>query len=300
MEGVAMKVLVTGADGMLGGDICLAFANAGYDVIRTNRMSLDVCDAESALRVIASERPDVVVHAAAHTDADAGEVSPDIPYRVNTIGTWNVALACARSGAQLVYISSCGVFDGTKTTPYTELDVPAPLTHHHRSKLEAERIAASLVHDHFILRPGWLFGGRGDHRKNFVAQRFREAAGKESIVSANDRFGSPTYTLDFANAALEIIASQAFGLYHVVNSAPATRFEYVTECVAALGLRTRVDPVTSDRFPRAAPVPRSEALDTYFMRLRGFKPMRPWREALTEYTRTRLLPELNPSTAARA
>lgn len=295
-----MKILVTGGDGMLGSDVCLTLAARGHEIVATNRSAMDVVDADAVRRVIGEAHSEVVIHAAAHTNADIGEVSPDIPYRVNTIGTWNVALACEREGAQLVYVSSCGVFDGEKSTPYTELDVPHPLTQHHRSKLEAERIVTQIVREHFILRPGWLFGGHAAHPKNFVAARFREAAGESSIVSATDRFGSPTYTLDFAIAALDIIQSQAFGLYHVVNAGVASRFDYVSECISALGLDTKIEPVTSDRFPRAAPVPQSEALDTYFMRLRGLPTLRPWREALHEYTQTRLLPELRGAAASRA
>lgn len=287
-----MRVLVTGASGMLGSDVCEFAVGRGHEVVPVSRQVADVTDLAAVNAVVGEHRPDLVVHAAAFVDADAGERDPEPTYRANVAGTWNVALACARFGAQLVYVSSCGVFDGQKAAPYTELDTPNPLNHHHRSKLEGERIVASLVHEHFILRPGWLFGGRAEHRRNFVQARHREAAGKAVIHSACDRFGSPTYTMDFADAALRIVETQAFGLYHVVNAEPCSRYEYVAACLSALGLPTRVAPVTSERFPRAATLPAWEALDCLYMRLRSIAPPRPWRDALLEYTRTRLLPQL--------
>lgn len=293
-----MKILVTGADGMLGSDFCLYLRSAHHDVAATNRQTMDVTDADRVRRVIAEQRPDLVVHAAADSNADRGEIDPDTAFRVNAVGTWNVALACAEARAQLLYVSSCGVFDGKKKSAYTELDVAKPLTQHHRSKLEGERLVAAIVGEHFILRPGWLFGGGAAQQRNFVAQRYREALGKPSINSANDRFGSPTYTMDFARAAMTIVESQAFGLYHVANAGIASRFDYVSACIEALGLPAKVNPVSSDFFPRPAPSPVCEALDTYFMRLRGFPPLPAWRASITSYTHSRLLPELQSAAAS--
>lgn len=290
---LSMKILVTGASGMLGSDVYRFLEGAGYHVIAASRERMDVTQLPAVQRCLSEHHPDLVFHAAAHTDLDQAEREPDITYRINTIGTWNVALACARNRAQLVYVSTCGVFDGRKAAPYTELDSPNPLTHYHRSKYQAERRVAELVPEHFILRPGWLFGGRASHRRNYVANRYREALNRSVIRSATDRFGSPTYTLDFAASALEIVRSQAFGLYHVANSGACSRYEYVRNCLAGLGLATPLEPVTSDYFPRSAPVPAWEALDSYFLRLRGLAAPRPWQEALAEYVRARLQPELN-------
>jgi dTDP-4-dehydrorhamnose reductase len=294
-----VRFLVTGSGGMLGSDSCSVFRARGHEVIAAGRAMFDVTDSSAVHGAITRVRPDVVFHAAAHVDADEGERSPDLAYRINTIGTCNVAVACARERVRLAYVSSCGVFDGSKATPYTELDAPDPLTQHHRSKWFGERVVASLIADHLILRPGWLFGGSAAHKKNFVARRYDEAAGKDSIVSAVDRFGSPTYTMDFAAAALDIIEGGYSGIFHVVNDGHASRFEYVSECIAALGLPTKVNPVSSDSFPRSAPSPRSEALQSSMMKQHNLPPLRPWRDALHEYTKTRLLPELRPVIASR-
>ena len=277
---------------MLGSDWVWLLSESGHDVTAANRDLLDVTNVEQVRAQIGRVKPDLVIHTAAHTDCDQGEREPDLPMQINTIGTWNVVLACGDVGATLAYVSSCGIFDGNKTSPYTELDVPAPLTHHHRSKVRAEEIVASQLREHFILRPGWLFGGSAGHKKNFVAKRHREAVGVSSLESVNDRFGSPTYTVDFARAAMTLIDSRVYGLYHLANEEPCSRFEYVKGCVGAFGLTTEVVPVSSDQFPRAAPVPVSEALDNYFLKLRGFEPMRSWRDAMDEYVNERLIPEM--------
>ena len=277
---------------MLGSDWIPVLRAAGHRVTATTRETMDVTDLDVVRQVIGRERPDLVIHTAAHTDCDQGEQEPDISYRVNFVGTWNVALACGDVGAALAYVSSCGIFDGQKTTAYNELDTPAPLTHHHKSKVLAEQLVTSQISEHYIFRPGWLFGGRAAHKKNFVAKRHREADGRPELESVHDRFGSPTYTLDFAKAAMRLIQARAFGLYHLANEGACSRYDYVRGCVEACGLTTKIVPVGSERYPRLAPVPVSEALENYFLRLRGFPAMRNWREALQEYVSQRLLPEL--------
>jgi dTDP-4-dehydrorhamnose reductase len=253
---------------------------------------MDVRQLESVREAVSLERPDCVVHTAAFTNVDESERSPELAYMVNTLGSCNVALACADAGAVMVYVSSCGVFDGKKGKPYTEFDQPSPLTHYHRSKYLGEESVARFCRRHFIVRPGWLFGGNLQHKRNFVEGRRREAMSKHEIVSANDKFGSPTYTVDFAKQVLDLIETQAFGTYHVANLGFASRYEYVMETIRCLGLPNQVTAVESDFFPRLAPVPDCEALDNMCLRMRGILIMRPWPEAMQDYVRNRLLPEI--------
>jgi dTDP-4-dehydrorhamnose reductase len=277
---------------MLGSDWIPLLRAADHCVIATNRQTMDVTDLSRVREVVGREQPDLVIHTAAHTNCDQGEQQPDLPYKVNLVGTWNIALACGDVGSQLAYVSSCGIFDGQKSSPYTELDTPNPLTQHHKSKVLAEQIVSQQIREHYILRPGWLFGGRADHERNFVAKRHREALASDVLNSVSDRFGSPTYTVDFARAANRLIDARAFGLYHLGNQGACSRYDYVQGCLRALGRNNKLLPVDSEQFPRLAPVPVSEALENYFLRLRGFPPMRDWREAMNEYVSQRLLPEL--------
>ncbi len=295
MTHAPLRVVVTGASGMLGSDLAAAWREGGDDVLALGRSELDVTDLAAVRRALTAARAHVVVHAAAHTDVDGAERDPDLAHRINAIGSANVALGCMDAASDLVHVSSCGVFDGRKAAPYVETDRPAPLTRHHESKLAGEEAVRRLWPRHYVLRPGWLFGGAPSHRKNFVAARWREAKGKRTLESAGDRFGSPTYTLDFALAARRLVAARAYGLYHVANAGVASRADYVRGCLAALGLDVAVREVASSHFPRAAPVPAWEALDSRDLRLRGFPALRPWGEALGEYVRERLAGHLEPS-----
>jgi len=288
-----VKILVTGAGGMLGSDLCRVLEGYGHEVAAYARERLDVRELKQARELISLERPRCVIHAAAFTNVDESERNPDTAYAANTLGAWNVALACAQFDATLVYVSSCGIFDGQKETPYTEFDEPRPLTHYHRSKYLGEQLVARHSARHFIVRPGWLYGGSLTHRRNFVEARRREALTKPEIVSAKDKFGSPTYTVDFARQIMELIETEAYGTYHVANLGFGSRFDYVREIIKHLGLPNEVKPVGSDHFQRAAPVPDSEALEDCCLRLRGILRMRPWQEALEDYVKNRFLPELN-------
>jgi dTDP-4-dehydrorhamnose reductase len=288
-----VKILVTGAGGMLGSDFCPVLEESGHEVVAYTHEQLDVQRLDEVRRLISTARPDCVIHTAAFTNVDESERNPEAAYGANTLGAWNVALACAQSEAVMVYVSSCGIFDGQKAEPYTEFDPPAPLTHYHRSKYLGEQLVAAHCPRQFTVRPGWLFGGSIQHRRNFVEARRREALAKPEIVSAKDKFGSPTYTVDFARQVIELIGTEAYGTYHVAGVGSASRYEYVREIIKQLGSPSEVRAVGSDFFPRSAPVPESEALDNACLRLRGILRMRPWEEAIEDYVKRRLLPELN-------
>ena len=288
-----MKILITGAGGMLGSDWVDYLRTKGGNVIGMNKQELDITDLENMRLTFQRIKPDLVIHTAAHTNVNEGEIFKDVSYKINFIGSWNVALLCQEYNIKLVFISSCGIFDGKKLDPYNEFDEPNPLTHHHKSKLSAEKIVSKLVNKLFIFRPGWLFGGDFSHKKNFVANRYKEALNQPFINSNHGQKGSPTYTKDFIKKADEIIEQEAYGLYHISNVCCSTRFEYVQKCISEFGLSTKVVGVDSKDFKRSAKVSNSEALDNYVLKLRGFKEMRSWQDALKEYIQDRLIPEIN-------
>ena len=288
-----MKILITGAGGMLGSDWIYYFKKNNKNVIGLKREDLDITKLENVRIIFEKYMPDIVIHTAAHTDVNEGEILKDISYKINFLGTWNIALLCQEYNKSLVYISSCGIFDGKKVDPYNELDIPNPLTHHHKSKYKAEEIISKLVNKFFIFRPGWLFGGSFNHKKNFVANRYKEALNKKYIKSNTGQKGSPTYTLDFIKMADKIILKKAYGLYHIVNTPSCTRYEYVKACINSFKLETKVLKSNPEDFKRKANVALSESLENYFLKLRGFPEMRRWEIALEEYIQDRLIPELN-------
>ena len=295
-----MRVLITGAAGMLGSAVFPAFVAAGHDVVATDIEPrdvlalpmgvLDVRDSTAVARAVESIRPDIVLHLAAETDLEKCEASPDHAFRTNTIGTQDVAIACRESGASLVYISTAGVFDGEKKDgPYTEFDEARPINIYGRSKYEGEVLVQRLVPRSFVVRAGWMVGGV-DRDHKFVAKVVDQLRnGSLSIRAVTDKLGTPTYTQDFAQNLLELVATKYYGLYHMACLGEGSRYDVAREIV---GFYRRGDvevvPVSSDTFALQypAPRPRSEMMRNYMLDLRGMNRMRPWRIALRAYLET--------------
>lgn len=278
-----MKVLVTGAAGMLGSDLCPIFSEE-HSVIATDIDQMDVRDPEQVLGWSAEVQPDVIVHLAAVTDVDECERNPDIAYATNAIGTRNVALACQQVGAIMVYISTISVFDGTKCEPYTEFDVPHPQSHYSRAKYAGEQLVQNLLSRYYIVRAGWMFGGLAEDKK-FVAKIISLAQDRPSLSIVNDKFGSPTYTVDLARGLLNLVKTGLYGLYHMVGTGDyCSRLEYAQAILKYAGIQScQLQPVSSAAFPLSAPRPRMEAALNYHLELIGKNWVRPWRAALREY-----------------
>jgi dTDP-4-dehydrorhamnose reductase len=284
-----MRVLVTGAKGMLGSDLCPIFAQH-HEISATDINDMDVRCPGAVSAAFESFRPDLVVHLAALTDVDFCEKQPDEAYRTNAVGTQLVALACRKSGAELVYLSTISVFDGDKPEAYTEFDLPNPRSHYSRAKYQGEVIIQSLLQRYYIVRAGWMFGG-GTEDKKFVAKIMELARSRSRLQIVDDKFGSPTYTRDISAAILELVKTSWYGVYHLVNTGvPASRYEVAKHILACAGITDcELAPVSSAYFPLSAPRPRMEAGRNLRAELLGLNLMRPWQEAMREYIETRLL-----------
>ena len=288
-----LKILITGSTGLLGSDLCLYLSqNCHHDVISTTRDSMDITDFNRICEVLDNSKPDVVIHTAAETNVDLCEQDPDHAFLVNTLSTKFIAIACEKLSIPMVFISTCGLFDGKKDGSYDEYDSPNPLTIYAKSKYEAEKAIQSICPRHFIIRVGWLFGGNANHKKNFIANRWNESKNKTEIVSANDKFGSPTYSMDVAKKIMEIVQSGIYGTYHVANKGKCSRYEYVAKIVQLFGVDVKVKPVDSSHFPRSAPVPDSETIENYNLKLMGKDDLRTWNKALDDYISNRFLKDI--------
>jgi dTDP-4-dehydrorhamnose reductase len=286
-----MRVLITGAKGMLGSDLYPIFSQE-HEVRATDIDDMDARRPEAVFRTFEQFRPDVVLHLAALTDVDGCEKQPDESYWTNTIGTQIIALACQRFGAEMVYLSTLSVFDGDNPEPYTEFDTPNPHSHYSRSKYQGELIIQSLLHRYYIVRAGWMFGG-GMKDKKFVAKIMDLARSRPRLQIVDDKFGSPTYTRDISAGIMELVKTGWYGVYHMVNTGtPVSRYEVAHHILTCAGITNcELDPVSSAHFPLAAPRPRMEAGRNLHAELLGLNLMRPWREALKEYIQTTLLPQ---------
>lgn len=292
-----MRLLITGARGMMGRDLSSEAENQGHEVWPTDveRLArdpedhIDVRDLVSVQRAMDSFRPDAVLHLAAMTQVDDCEKRPDEAYLVNAVGTQNVALACRTRSLDLVYISTGSVFDGTKATPYHEFDLPNPISVYSRSKWAGEQIVRELVPHHYIVRAGWMFGG-GPEDKKFVAKMIDLARERDTLRAVDDKFGTPCYTVDISRRCLELLATGRYGTYHGANDGFSSRFEMAQAIVEFAQVKgCRVEPCSSAEFPLPAPRPRMEAIEGMHARLIGLPPQRPWRDALRDYIENVLL-----------
>ena len=291
-----MKVLVTGANGMLGLDLCAELETAGHTVVRADAsvrdgltvpawVPIDVTDTRQIKECILYHQPDAVIHAAAYTDVDGCERNPDLAYRVNALGTWNVAAVCGAHNITLVYISTDFVFDGAKQTPYTEFDAPHPLSHYGASKLAGERYVASLCPRHFIVRTSWLFG---IHGKNFPDTILRKAATLPEIGVVCDQFGSPTYAPDLSRTLLSLLESPLYGTYHVTNSGHCNWYEFAVKAVELAGLKNvEVKPMPAEHWPSPTQRPAYSVLRHYALELQGRDNLPPWTQALAQFVAAR-------------
>lgn len=281
-----MRVLVTGASGMLGRDVCSVFEEK-HEVVATGAEEMDVRDHALVFQTINQVRADVVVHLAGITDEDKCEEEPDLAYSVNTLGTKNVALACQRLRATMVYVSTLAVFDGTKCAPYTEFDKPNPQSQYAKTKYQGELLVRDFLDEYYVVRAGWLFGG-GQRDKKFVGMIIDLARTRTELMVVNDKFGSPTYTKDLSSGIQQLLETGQYGTYHMVNTGPgSSRYEIARKTLKYAKIDTcRLIPCSSAHFPLAAPRPRMEAGQNYSLELMGLALMRPWQDALKEYIDT--------------
>lgn len=285
-----MKVLITGAAGMLGAAVVDRLRYEKCAVVATARRSggkfiaMDIGDWQGVMRMIKDCAPDLVLHLAAETDVDRCERETDHAYAINAFGTENVARACAESGAVMAYISTGNVFDGEKIGPYTEYDQPGSINAYGQSKLAGERIVEQILNEYFIFRAGWMVGG-WEIDKKFVYKMVQLCRTESELKVVDDKFGSPTFTGDFAAVMMSVVATRRYGLYHLANRGAASRWEIACEIVRLLGKEGEiaVTPVSSAEFPLPAPRPRSEMLRNLKLELLGLDPMPEWRESLRQY-----------------
>ncbi|HEX5610228.1 MAG TPA: dTDP-4-dehydrorhamnose reductase [Solirubrobacterales bacterium] len=252
-----MKLLVTGAAGMLGRDVMLAAGNAGHDVVGFGRAELDVTDAAALKRRLDLERPDVVINCAAWTDVDGAEESEQAAFAVNGTGAGAVAAAAAEVGAGVVYVSTDYVFDGAKGAPYVESDQPAPLSAYGRTKLAGEEATAAANKRHFIVRTAGLFGIGGG---NFVETMLRLAESQNEVLVVRDQVGSPTYTWHLAYGLVRLIEGLEYGIHHMAASGQCSWYEFAREIFEQAEVECKVLSGTTEMLGRPASRPAFSAL----------------------------------------
>jgi dTDP-4-dehydrorhamnose reductase len=276
-----MRILVTGAGGMLGHDVVRAAEAAGDDVIALARGDLDVTDERAVAGALSDEHVDAVINCAAWTDVDGAESDPDGADAVNALGADHVANAAAHVGARLVHVSTDYVFDGDRSSDepaYVESDVPGPRSVYGASKLAGEEAVVAAGGSHAIVRSSWLFGVGG---RNFVATMLELGAELDEVTVVEDQVGCPTATAHLAPALLTLARDDdAQGIFHVAGAGRCSWHGLAVETFRQAGIACRVLPCTTAEMPRPAPRPPFSALESE----RDDAPLLPpWQEGLTTY-----------------
>jgi dTDP-4-dehydrorhamnose reductase len=252
-----MKILVTGAGGMLGNDVILAAGNAGHDVVGFGHTELDIADPAMVSSKFDAERPDVVINCAAYTDVDGAEAAEEQALEVNGAGAGNVAAAAATVDASVLYVSSDYVFDGAKGEPYVEGDQPAPLSAYGRTKLAGEAATATANPRHFVVRSSWLFGIGGG---NFVETMLRLATDHGEVLVVRDQVGSPTYTWHLASGMVRLIEGLEYGIHHMAAAGTCSWYDFAREIFEQANVECKVMSGTTEMLGRPAPRPPYSAL----------------------------------------
>jgi dTDP-4-dehydrorhamnose reductase len=267
--------LLTGAGGQLGRD--LQETLTGHDLRAFDHAGLDVADREAVLRTVEQVRPQWIINAAAFNDVDGAETRKEVAFAVNAAGPGHLAEAGAVVGASIVHISTDYVFDGTKGSPYTEDDVPNPLTVYAQSKYEGERRVLESGASACVLRTAWLYGRHG---KNFVKAILAAAAIGGPLKVVTDQVGSPTATADLAQAIAQLLQTPVRGLFHVANAGACSRFEFAQAIICGA---VQVIPIATLEAGRPAARPANSSLASLNWAMAGMTPLRSWRAALTDF-----------------
>jgi dTDP-4-dehydrorhamnose reductase len=271
-----MRLVITGANGQLGRS--LQDSLAGHEFLLVDLPEYDVSEG-ATLEAIVNFQPELVIHAGAMTDVDGCEKDPDMAYKVNALGTRNVALACQRCDAVMLYVSTDYVFDGTSDEPYLEYDEPHPLSVYAKSKLAGEQSVRDLLNSFYIVRTAWLYGRTG---RNFVEKVLELAERQDELSVVDNEFGSPTYAPDLAQGIASLVSSGLYGIYHLTNEGACSRYEFAAMILELAGK----DPATvrpTSVYPRAAKVPRRALLRNFSAATQLGIVLRPWQAALRAY-----------------
>lgn len=284
---MSMRAAVLGGrTGLLGVPLTKALLDGGCEATPLGRADFDIFDQDAIGGYLDREKPEWLFNTVAYTAVDKAEDEPAEATRLNKCLPVMLGRLCAERGIGLFHYSTDFVFDGEKTTPYTESDPVNPQCVYGQTKLDGEKGLLALgLKKCIIARVAWLFGPA---KKNFVATILNLAKDRETLNVVHDQIGSPSYTPDLAAYSVALMQSGATGLFHMVNSGRASWCELAGEAVATAGLNCRVQPITSAEYPLKAKRPLYSVLDTSrFTLATGIIP-RPWAMALSDYVYTDL------------
>ena len=270
-----MRVLITGAAGKLGRALTRELDET-HDVVGADKARLDVSDYAACQSAVADIRPEILLHAAAFTDVDGCALDPQKALRINGVGTGNLAAATAKRGIPMLYVSSNEVFDGSLRRPYNEYDLPNPVNAYGYSKWHGERALTRVNPQHYIVRAAWLYARGGG---NFLHAILAAARAGKSLRVVTNEVSSPTSTDDLAAAIAQLIKSERFGTYHLVNEGAVSRWGLARLALDEAGYAdTPIERISHQQWPRPSRPPEYTALANNAAAAIGIR-LRPWQQA---------------------
>ena len=275
-----MKVLVTGAKGQLGYDVMKELTTRNIPCKGVDRDDFDITNKSDVYHAIEEYRPSAVIHCAAYTAVDKAEDEPELCRQINEYGTRNIAEACKRISAKMLYISTDYVFSGEGDHFHKPNDPTAPVSVYGKTKLAGEKAVIETLDEYFIVRISWVFGENGN---NFVKTMLRLGKERDTINVVNDQIGSPTYTADLAPLLCQMTNTEKYGIYHATNEGTCSWAEFAMEIFHQAGLNVTVNPIPSSDYPTKAVRPLNSRLDKGCLNEAGFARLPCWKNALGRY-----------------
>jgi len=275
-----MKVLVTGASGQLGYDVCRELKRRQIPFEGVTSREFNLVSKMATRSYVMNCAPDVVIHCAAYTAVDNAEEEPELCRAVNAEGTRTIAGCCRDLGAKMLYISTDYVFPGKGEQLYEVDDATGPLNVYGRTKLEGEAAVKEILKTYFIVRISWVFGKNG---KNFVKTMLRLAETKAEVNVVCDQIGSPTYTVDLAPLLCDMVLTDKYGVYHATNEGVCSWAEFAQEIFRLAGKAVRVNAIPTSEYPAQAVRPMNSRLSKDKLDRMGFDRLPLWKDALRRY-----------------
>lgn len=275
-----MKVLVTGIKGQLGYDVCKELSMRNIPFRGVDMEDFDITEVSAVIEAITAYNPEAVIHCAAYTAVDKAEDNTQLCEKVNVQGSINIAKACKKIGAKMLYISTDYVFPGTGDTEYETNDEVHPLSVYGRTKLEGELAVQKMLTNYFIIRTSWVFGTNG---MNFVKTMLRLSKVHAKIDVVDDQIGSPTYTVDLARLLCDMVVSDKYGVYHATNEGFCSWAEFAQEIFKLSGITAVVNPIPTRDYPARAVRPLNSRLSKRSLSDAGFHRLPTWQNAIGRY-----------------
>ena len=275
-----MKILVTGYNGQLGYDVVKELNSRSVECRGVDMEDFDITDRDETVGYICDYAPDAVIHCAAYTAVDRAEDDEENCRKVNADGTENIAVACEKLRAKMLYVSTDYVYGGDGEAPF-ETDSPTnPKNVYGVTKLEGEKAVMKYIDKFFIVRTSWVFG---IHGSTFVTTLLRLGDEKESLNVVCDQVGSPTYTPDLARLICDLIVTEKYGIYHGTNENFCSWAEFAAEIMKLGGKKTVINPVPSSEYPTKAERPHNSRLSKKCLDEAGIKRLPTWQDALKRF-----------------